>query len=107
MQPPNLENNELDQLGGQILRRAGLDFEEGKDFDWLTRGRLRYAGYAHYYVYACRNDSTMMNEADASIFNQLVGIDSKLGTQASIQLYGCLSLTTRWEIIKVRILTFH
>ena len=107
MQPPNLENNELDQLGGQILRRAGLDFEEGKDYDWLTRDWPRYAGYAHFYLYACRNDSTMMNEADASIFNQLVGIDSKLGTQASIQLYGCLSLTTRWEIIKVRILSFH
>ena len=32
----NQEKKRLNQLGGKILREAGLDFEEWKDYDWIT-----------------------------------------------------------------------
>ena len=80
------------------MREAGLIFEEWKDYDWI---KLRHPGYATYYLHKCWNDSKKINEADATVYQRLVDIDSTLGTELSDQLYGCLSRTTRWDIIKV------
>ena len=103
MEPPNLDLSSIDsvnQLGGEILRKAGLDFDERKDYDWI-RKETDDEGYADYYLVKCWNDSKMINEAKASIYHQLVEIDSVLGTDASMQLSCCLGWTTRWDIIKV------
>ena len=99
----------MNNLGGEILRKAGLIFEEEKDYDWITKGvNHRFGiddeGYADYYLVKCWNATTMINEADASVYRKLVDIDSKLGTDASKQLGCCLSWTTRWDIIEVRFL---
>ena len=99
------EKERLNQLGGRILREAGLDFEEWKDYDWITKGTVHRdgfddEGYADYYLVNCWNDSKMINEADASVYRQLVEVDSVLGTSASLQLGCCLAWTTRWDIIK-------
>ena len=102
----NQEKKRLNQLGGKILREAGLNFEEWKDYDWITkgvnhRGGIDDEGYADYYLVKCWNDSKKINEADASVYRQLVGIDETLGTDASTQLFCCLAWTARWDIIKV------
>ena len=89
----------MNDRGGKLLRDAGLDFDEGLDYDWITNDI--YAGYAEYYLSKCENQSNMANEADASIYRQLVEIDTALGTTAGTQLYCCLGWTTRWDIIKV------
>lgn len=99
------EKKLLNQLGGRILREAGLDFEEWKDYNWITKGKdhrsgIDDEGYADYYLVKCWNDSKMINEADASVYRQLVEVDSVLGTSASLQLECCLCWTTRWDIIK-------
>ena len=86
-------------LGGKILREAGLDFEEWKDYHWILEEAN--VSYAEYYLRKCQNDSKMINEADATVFQKLVDIDSTLGTELSRQLYWCLYRTTRWDIIKV------
>ena len=104
--PVSNEKKRLNQLGGKILREAGLDFEEWKDYDWITKGvnhrvTIDDEGYADYYLMRCWNDSAKTNEADPSVYRQLVGIDETLGTAASMQLRSCLSWTTRWDIIKV------
>ena len=83
-----------------MLRDAGINFHKSWDYDWITKD-LNYAGYAEYYLMKSENESTMINEADASIYRQLVEIDTALGTTAGTQLYGCLYRTTRWDIIKV------
>ena len=31
------EKKRLSELGGKILREAGLDFEEWKDYDWIKK----------------------------------------------------------------------
>ena len=105
------EEHRLNQRAGKILREAGLVFEEWKDYNWIKKGvDLRSGpndeGYADYYLVQSWNETTMTNEADASVYRQLVDIDSKLGTDASTQLACCLSWTTRWDIVKVRIEVF-
>ena len=91
----------MDQLGGKILRKAGLDFEEWKNYDWITKGVDHDEGYADYYLVKCWNHSKKINEADVSVYRQLVEIDQTLGTDNSMQLSCCLCWTTRWDIIKV------
>ena len=102
------DERQLNQRAGRILREAGLVFEEWKDYNWITKGDdhrdgIDDEGYADYYLVKCWNETTMINQADASVYRQLVDIDSKLGTDASTQLDCCLSWTTRWDIIEVRL----
>ena len=94
------ERKRLNELGGKILREVGLDFEEWKDYDWIkeTTGDV---GYADYYLVRSWNKSKMINEADATVYQRLVDIDTMLGTDLSLQLLCCLGWTTRWDIIKV------
>ena len=97
---------QLNRRAGEILRKAGLVFEEWKDYNWITKGAYHRdgiddEGYADYYLVKCWNETKMINEADASVYLQLIDIDSKLGTSMSMQLSCCLSWTTRWDIIEV------
>ena len=94
------EKKRLSELGGKILREAGLDFEEWKDYDWIKK-ETKYRGYADYYLVRCWNNTKKINEADATVYRRLVDIDTMLGTDLSLQLWCCLSWTTRWDIIKV------
>ena len=95
------EEKRLNHLARNILREAGLIFEEWKDYDWTNKNE--FEGFAEYYLAKCWNSLQMMNEADISIYLQLVEIDSVLGTRASLQLGACLSWTIRWDIIKVKV----
>ena len=101
------EKKQLNELGRQILRKAGLDFEEWKNDDWIVKETYtndfgnKNGGYADYYLFRSWNKSKMINEADAKVYQRLVDIDTTLGTDLSLQLYFCLGWTTRWDIIKV------
>ena len=94
------EKKQLNESAGKILREAGLDFETWKDYDWIKK-TTKDVGYADYYLVRNWNDSKKINEADAKVYQRLVDIDTRLGTELSIQLSACLSWTTRWDIIKV------
>ena len=94
------EKKRLNQRAGSILREAGFVFQGLKDYDWIKK-ETDDNGYADYYLVRCWNDSTQMNEADPSVYRQLVEIDSLLGTTTSDQLWACLTWTTRSSIIKV------
>ena len=94
------EKKRLSELGGKILREAGLDFEEWKDYDWIKK-ETGDVGYADYYLVRNWNESKKINGADAKVYNRLVDIDTQLGTELSLQLWCSLSWTTRWDIIKV------
>ena len=94
------EKKRLSELGGKILREAGLDFEEWKDYDWIKK-ETKDVGYADYYLVRSWNKSKMINEADATVYQRLVDIDAILGTELFRQLFCCLGWTTRSDIIKV------
>ena len=70
------EKKRLYELGGKILREAGLDFEEWKDYDWIKKV-TGHVGYAGYYLVRSWNKSQMINEADAKVYQRLVDIDSQ------------------------------
>ena len=82
------------------MREAGLHFEEWKDYDWIKKIYGDF-GYAGYYLIRSRNESTMINEADSTVYKRLVDIDTTLGTELYKQLWGCIDYTIRWDIIKV------
>ena len=94
------EKKRLNESGGKILREAGLDFDESKDYNWIKKRTSDY-GYAGYYLRNCWNDSKLINEADVEVYKRLVDIDTNLGTKLSLQLWRCLRWTTRWDILKV------
>ena len=94
------EKKRLNEHGGNILREAGLDFEESKDYDWIKKETIDY-GYAGFYLRQCWNDSKLINEADVGVYKTLVDIDTNLGTDLSFQLWLCLRWTARCDIIKV------
>ena len=83
-----------------MLRDAGINLDDEMDYEWIKKNTW-YNGYSVYYLSKCENESTMINEADESIFRQLVEIDKALGTTAGTQLSCSLYCTTRWDIIKV------
>ena len=91
---------QLNRRAGEILREARVVFEEWKDYNWI-RKETDDVGYADYYLGKCWNETKKINKADASVYRQLVDIDSKLGTDASTQLGCCLHWTTRRDIIEV------
>ena len=87
------EKKLLNESAGKILREAGLDFEEWKDYDWIKK-EAGVFGYGNYYL-----NVNWYDEADASVYQKLINIDTVLGTDASQQLYGCLLWTDSWDII--------
>ena len=103
------EKKRLNELGGKILRETGMDFEKWKDYDWIVNETytndfgiiFKQAGYADYYLVRSWNKSKMINEADATVYQRLIEIDTTLGTELSLQLTSCVALTTRLDIIKV------
>ena len=62
-----------------------------------------FAGYAHYYLRGCWEESELKNKADGKIYKQLLEIDSKLGTTQSEQLFKYVFYSLRMDLIKVRI----
>ena len=90
------EKKRLFQLCQSILRANGFYLDRDYDSIKLMGGQ----GYAHHYLVVCKAYSKM-NEVDASIYRQLVDIDSKHGTNASLQLWGCLNITNRSDLIQV------
>ena len=58
--------------------------------------------YAGEYLYRCDKESKSDDEMDMQVFQQLIELDTKLGTAASEQLFSYLLYTTRLDIIKVR-----
>ena len=63
--------------------------------------KFNYVGYAQYYLQQCWNKSELKNEADVTIYKQLLEIDAKLGTTQSEQLFGCVFFSLRIDLIQV------
>ena len=57
-------------------------------------------GFAAYYLIKCE-ESKSEDEIDIQVYTQLMEVDSRLGLSAAEQLYACLFITTRSDIIKV------
>ena len=94
------EKKRLNGLGRSILAENGIILKEDEDYNFI-RSR-KGVGYANHYLVVCWDDSKKISKAHVSTYRELVDIDSKLGTNASLQLLFCLNSTTRSDLIKVR-----
>ena len=70
-------------------------------FDYDVLRKYDFAGYAHYYLVKCWDESELKNNADVTIYKKLLEIDAKLGTSQSEQLFGCVYNSFRMDLIKV------
>ena len=61
-------------------------------------------GIAQFYLMRCIEESKTDDGIDIQVYTKLIELDSRLGTTASEQLNLCLQLTTRSDIIKVKII---
>ena len=76
-----------------------MDFEQVDNYERLRN--LTWVGFAHVYLFRCKNVFKTNDEIDIEVFTKLAQLDAKLGTTASEQLLECLRNTTRSDIIKV------
>ena len=66
-----------------------------------------WTGFGEFYLSRCNDKSKSDDGIDIQVYNKLVELDSKLGTTASEQLYGCIECTSRSDIIKVEIIVVN
>ena len=76
-----------------------IDFDKVNEYESLRKED--YVGFAEVYLERCDKESKSDDEIDKEFYSKLVELDTRLGTTASEQLFGCLQYTTRWDIIKV------
>ena len=69
--------------------------------EYVSLREANYVGFAHVYLQQCTNESKSDDKIDKEFYNELVKLDTRLGTTASEQLFKCLCKTTRSDIIKV------
>ena len=58
-------------------------------------------GFAHTYLERCDKESKTENIADVQLYEKLVELDTRLGTTATEQLFGCVHNSLRLDLIKV------
>ena len=96
----NAERKELNLKAGKLIETFGIDiYLTENSFDMLRE--RDFVGYAHYYLQYCYDKSQLENQADITIYKQLLEIDSKLGTTQTEQLFWCVFWTVRMDLIKV------
>ena len=78
-----------------------IDFEQVNEYDRLRKEN--WVGFAEVYLNRCSKELTTENIPDIQVYNQLVKLDTRLGTTSSEQLFKCLFRTTRLDIIKVKL----
>ena len=57
--------------------------------------------FTEVYLWRCNEESKSNDEIDKEIFSKLVELDTRLGTTAGEQLFGCVDHTLNLDIIKV------
>ena len=63
-----------------------------------------YVGFAEVYLQRCDEESKSENFADVQLYAKLVELDTRLGTTATEQLFGCVQFSLRFDLIKVYII---
>ena len=101
------ERKELNLEAARLIESLGIPaaVEENGHRALITFSDLRvnmgYVGFADYYLGYFYDESKLINKADIRIYNQLLDIDSKLGTTQTEQLIACVYKAIRMDLIKV------
>ena len=90
------ERKTLNLKAGKLFESLGIDMY---DYDELREDD--FVGYAEYYLQESWDETELTNNADVTIYKQLLEIDAKLGTTQSEQLFWCVFHSLRMDLIKV------
>ena len=96
------ERKALNLKGCELIQSVDPSFPiDENTYDGLRRNKA--FGFAYFYLIKCWDQSDLMkeNEADVTIYKQLLEIDSKLGTTQAEQLWVCVFASLRMDLIKV------
>ena len=95
------ERKKLNLEAGRLIQSLGISIPvRGNYFDVL-REKRGGVGYASFYLKQCYDESQLANKADVTIYRQLLEIDLKLGTTQTEQLFQCVKLSLRMDLIEV------
>ena len=76
-----------------------IDFDRVHEYEYLRK--KGWVGFANVYLQQCTNESKSDDKIDKEFFNELVELDTRLGTTSSEQLFYSLFYTLNLDIIKV------
>ena len=79
-----------------------IDFDQVNEYENLKQTGC--VGFANFYLARFDKQSKSIDEMDKDIYSHLLELDTRLGTTTSEQLFACIQITTRSDIIKVAIL---
>ena len=74
-----------------------IDFDQVHGYEGLRKD----VGFAHAYLSRCEKASRTDDEIDIQVYTKLMELDSRLGTTATEQLFYCVKITQRFDLIKV------
>ena len=95
------ERKKLNLIAGRLIERLGICIHVTENTFDVLREKCNAVGYAHYYLYACYDESELTNKAKIEAFKKLLEIDTKLGTTQSEQFIGCVMVSFRIDLITV------
>ena len=95
------ERKELNLEAGRLIQSLGIYMIVEDGIYDVLREKHGFVGYANYYLQECWDESELKNKADLAVYKELLGIDSKLGTTESEQLFECVFYSLRMDLIKV------
>ena len=78
-----------------------IDFDQVNEYENLKQTGC--VGFANFYLARFDKQSKSIDEMDKDIYSHLLELDTRLGATASEQLFACIHITTRSDIIKVAI----
>ena len=96
----NLERTLLSWKAARLLNKSGI-----RDYiayaDCYAFREYFQAGFAPYYLKHCWDSSKSINNADLTLYKQVLEIDALLGVTQTEQLYECVFQTLRIDLIEV------
>ena len=101
MHSSDSERKRLNLEAGRFIQSLGISIPVRENYFDVLREKHGCIGYAHYYLQQCYDKSELVNKADVTIYNQLLAIDSQLGTTQTEQLFKCVYWSVRIDLIKV------
>ena len=95
------ERKTLVLKAAKLIKSAGISCPEREDNYDVLRKIRGYVGHADYYLHNCWGESQLEDNADVTIYKQLLEVDTRLGTTQSEQLFQFLKYSVRMDLIKV------
>ena len=85
----------------RLITNCGIPIAvKENNFDVLKE-KYDCVGFADYYLNNSWDQTELVSYADATIYEQLLEIDTKLGTTQTEQLFWCVFHSIRIDLIKV------